>query len=370
MNDIQASINQSSALVQNPFGTLTPKSASYSSTQAVSHELAEMQAQIYLAKQFPRNQMESTERILTACQRPGLANVAVYSYAKGGTDICGPSIRLAEEIARNWGNVECGWNEVEREDDRSKVRAFAWDKETNVLKSLIFYVPHYRTTKRGTTRLTDERDIYEHLANNASRRLRNCILALIPGDVVDAAVEQCQRTMATNIDLSHESIKKLVEAFVPLGVTKTQIEKRIQRRIETITPAQFIKMREIYASIKDGMSSVEDWFETSKEAEEPIQTPQVEQTKATDALKETVLNNSNLVGDPIHEAKENKPKEKALTKKQQEELNQFESFKQRVAEAVKKAELNSIADEVIGSDIDAKLKDELYKAIDLRYQEI
>ncbi|MBQ9872940.1 MAG: hypothetical protein IJM30_00580, partial [Thermoguttaceae bacterium] len=81
------------------------------------------------AKQFPRDQRRSTEQILTACQRPGLAAVAVYSYARGGTAISGPSIRLAEEIARDWGNLECGWNELERKEDSSIVRAFAWDKE-------------------------------------------------------------------------------------------------------------------------------------------------------------------------------------------------------------------------------------------------
>lgn len=358
MNDIQTSVNQNSALVQNPFGTsLESKVPSYSSTQAASHELAEMQAQIYLAKQFPRNQMESAERILTACQRPGLANVAVYSYAKGGTDICGPSIRLAEEIARNWGNIECGWNEVERESDRSKVRAFAWDKETNVLKSLIFYVPHYRTSKRGTTRITDERDIYEHLANNASRRLRNCILALIPGDVVDAAVEQCQRTMATHIDLSKESIKKLVDAFVPLGVSKTQIEKRIQRRIESITPAQFVRMREIYTSIKDGMSSAEDWFDAETvNQEDTLQT----RNKATEALKQTLIRDSVPVSEETKTQTKAKPKANSYYKELADE------FVKRIASSSSIDELKKITDEVISANIPDDSKQSIYQLIDTR----
>lgn len=359
MNDIQTYVNQNSALVQNPFGSsLEQKSPNYSSTQAASHELAEMQAQIYLAKQFPRNQMESTERILTACQRPGLANVAVYSYAKGGSDICGPSIRLAEEIARNWGNVECGWNEVERESDRSKVRAFAWDKETNVLKSLIFYVPHYRSSKRGTMRITDERDIYEHLANCASRRLRNCILALIPGDVVDAAVEQCQRTMATHIDLSKDSIKKLVDAFAPLGVSKTKIEKRIQRRIESITPAQFVRMREIYTSIKDGMSSAEDWFE-QESVEQENASSNGAANKATEALKQTLIRN------PEQTPEEPKPQSKSKSK-----ANSFKEiaveYEKRIVNCSSIDELKLITDEVISSNIPEDIKQSIYSLIDSR----
>ena len=360
MNDIQTYVNQNSTLVQNPFGTaLESKAPSYSSTQAASHELAEMQAQIYLAKQFPRNQMESAERILTACQRPGLANVAVYSYAKGGTDICGPSIRLAEEIARNWGNIECGWNEVERESDRSKVRAFAWDKETNVLKSLIFYVPHYRTSKRGTTRITDERDIYEHLANNASRRLRNCILALIPGDVVDAAVEQCQRTMATHIDLSKDSIKKLVDAFAPLGVSKNQIEKRIQRRIESITPAQFVRMREIYTSIKDGMSSAEDWFEQETVEQENASSNGAAANKATEALKQSLIRN------PEQTTEEPKPQSKSKSKANSFK-EQADEFVKRIASSSSIDELKKITDEVISANIPDDIKQSIYQLIDTR----
>jgi len=42
---------------------------------------------------------------------------------------------------------------------------------------------------------------------------------------------------------------------------KERIEKKIQRRIDTITAAQVIGLRKIYNSLTDGMSSVADWFE-------------------------------------------------------------------------------------------------------------
>lgn len=307
MNELTTSPNITSNIVANPFGSVTGNlSANIGTTQASTHELAEMQAQIFLAKQFPRDQRQATENILTACQRPGLANVAVYSYARGGTNITGPSIRLAEEIARNWGNLECGWNELEREYDKSKVRAFAWDKQTNVLKTLVFYVPHYRTTRLERKRITDERDLYELLANQAARRMRNCILALIPGDVIDAAVDQCQRTMVTHVDISPESIKKLVDAFSAFGVTKAQIEKRIQRRIDAITPAQFVKMREIYTSLNDGMSDPADWFEPEEEKSESASTSKKSSpnaTAATQSLKAS-LSGKNLLATTTPEAKE------------------------------------------------------------------
>ena len=267
MNELEA-LNPnmtSESIVANPFGNSLNTKQDVATAQVVSHEVATMQAQIFLAKQFPRDQRQSMDKILTACQRPGLASAAVYSYARGGTNISGPSIRLAEELARNWGNLECGWDELEREGDASKVRAFAWDKETNVLKTLTFVVRHYRNTKNGSYRLKDERDIYELLANQAARRMRNCILALVPGDVVEAAVEQCQKTMITSCEINAETIRKLVETFEGFGVTKRQIEKRIQRNLESITPAQFVRMREIYTSLRDGMSEPADWFDMDEE---------------------------------------------------------------------------------------------------------
>ena len=352
--------------VANPFGGNMIQANKVGTAQAVSHELAEMQAQIYLAKQFPRDQMKSTERILTACQRPGLASVAVYSYAKGGTSVSGPSIRLAEEIARDWGNLECGWNELEREDDMSKVRAFAWDKETNVLKTLFFYVPHYRTTRQGRKRLTDEREIYELLANQAARRMRNCILALIPGDVVDAAVEQCERTMVTHCEITPDSIKKLIEAFEPFGVTKKQIEKRIQRNIESITPAQFVRMREIFTSLRDGVSDASDWFEISENEDDKANA-----NSGTQAVKEA-LKNSVKRTPKQHKSKPTSGGlliDSVTEVSTDEEQTLPEILRSKILNATSTDELASVAENLVGNEtLKESERDELYKLIDERSQ--
>jgi hypothetical protein len=224
--------------------------------------ISEVQGAIVLAKKFPRNQIEALDRITTACQRPSLAEQALYSYARGGTEITGPSIRLAEAIAQNWSNLQFGIKELEQRNGESTVEAFAWDVETNVKQVKTFQVKHERHTKKGKYTLEDPRDIYETVANQGARRLRACILGIIPGDVIDAAVSQCEQTLKAKADTSVDALKKLVEAFAAFKVTKEQIEKRIQRRIDTITPAQLIQLRKIYNSLKDGMSSAADWFET------------------------------------------------------------------------------------------------------------
>ena len=246
---------------------------------------AEVQGAIILAKRYPRNQIEAMDRIMVACQRPGLAEQALYSYAKGGTEITGPSIRLAEAVAQNWGNLQFGIKELEQRNGESTVEAFAWDMETNVRQEMTFQVKHERHTKKGNYRLEDPREIYEAVANQGARRLRACILGIIPGDVIDSAVSQCEKTLKAKADTSPEALKKLVAAFAAYKVTKEQIEKRIQRRLDTITAAQLVQLRKIYNSLKDGMSSPADWFDADapaavvslkdkvKKAREPKQAP-------------------------------------------------------------------------------------------------
>ena len=176
--------------------------------------VAEIQASMMIAKSFPRDQIAAMDRILNACTRINLANAAVYQYARGGTDITGPSIRLAETIAQNWGNISFGIRELESSNGESTVQAYCRDIETNTYREMTFQVPHIRYSKsKGNTKLTDPRDIYELIANQGARRLRACILAIIPGDVTEAALEQCELTMRAKADTSPEAVQKMIEAF-------------------------------------------------------------------------------------------------------------------------------------------------------------
>jgi len=254
--------------------------------------ISEVQGAIILAKKFPRNQIECLDRIKTTCQRKGLAEQALYSYSKGGTEITGPSIRLAEAIAQNWNNLQFGIKELEQRNGESTVESFCWDMETNVRQVKTFQVKHERHTKKGSYKLEDPRDIYELTANQGARRLRACILGVIPGDIIDAAVGQCEETLKATADTSADAIKKLIEAFAPFHVTKDQIEKRIQRHIDAITPAQIISLKKIYISLKDGMSSAADWFDVIESKSADSNAGLKEKLKGTAKKEEPVAEES------------------------------------------------------------------------------
>ncbi|WP_295401697.1 hypothetical protein [uncultured Thiocystis sp.] len=261
----------------NPFQS--QQSLTHTAETGSAREIQEVQAAMVIAKRFPRDQVTATDRILQACTRQTLAEGALYSYNRGGSEITGPSIRLAETLAQCWGNIQFGIRELEQRIGDSTVEAFAWDLETNTRQTKVFQVPHERHTKAGSKRLSDPRDIYELVANQGARRLRACILGVIPGDVTEAAVQQCEVTLAAKADTSPEAVKRLVETFGKLGVTAEMLTKRLGNRLEAIRPAQVIQLRKIYASLRDGMSSIGDWFEVAP-------TPQAESMKARERLME------------------------------------------------------------------------------------
>jgi len=253
-----------------------------------SRAMQEVKAAMTIAKRFPRDEYAAIERIKSACKRVGLAESAKYSYPRGGTRVEGASIRLAEMLAQNWGNIDFGVIELEQDKKNAEsiCMAYAWDLETNTRQSKTFTVPHMRYTKEGTKLLEDPRDIYEMVANNGARRLRACILGVIPGDIQDIAMEECTNTLAgQNKEPLEDRIRKMISAFKDYGVTKAMIEGRLGHDVSAIDETEFVGLRSVYNSLKDGMGSREDFFTVSEKKEaEP------KKKSAADVVKGNISN--------------------------------------------------------------------------------
>lgn len=287
MNDMPEENVSNSPIATTPRNNLATQMAG---TQAlVQRSLAEVQVAVMMAKQFPRDVISVKENLMIDCCRPELAEKAMYSYAKGGTNITGPSIRLAEAAERAWGNMQSGWRELSRTTvagvGQSEIEAFCWDTETNTRSSVTFTVRHWRDTKQGGYALKEERDIYELCANQASRRKRACILQRIDGGIIADAIKQCETTMTTKVQATPERIASMAKMFLDeYGITQAQIEKRIQRRMEAINPPLMISLTKIYNSLKEGMSKAQDWFEPEVETEDEAEEAKTKTQKVKDKL--------------------------------------------------------------------------------------
>ena len=276
----------------NVFNNGQPKEMSVASAAtalATTRQAQEVQAAMVVAKKFPRDEAKSMERILSACTRKTLAESAIYSYPRGGTEVTGPSIRLAECMAQNWGNIDFGYIELEQKQGESTVMAYAWDLETNTRQSKVFTVPHRRETKSGSYALTDSRDIYELIANQAARRVRSCVLAVIPGDVVEAAVQQCELTMKAGMSSKPlgDLIAEMIQCFAKYDVTEEMLSAYIGKNIEAFNEKDVLKLRKIYGSLKDGilgndyfLNRMKESVPTVDESTGEVIDPQPEQKKA------------------------------------------------------------------------------------------
>ena len=234
-----------------------------------SRAIAEAQGKLVIAKRFPRNEVAAYAKAMEACQRPSMAAKAFYRFPRGGQTVEGPTIRFAEELARCWGNIDYGIKELSQDDGKSEMQAYAWDLETNAQSVQNFTNPHQREQGKKMVTLTSQRDIYENNANMATRRLRSRILAILPSWFVEDAIEECKKTLAGQNDLPLvDRVKKMVVQFAKFGVTQEQIERRLKRKIETMTAEDFVEYIGIYNAIKGGDSKIADWFEAEKTANE------------------------------------------------------------------------------------------------------
>ncbi|MDR2488575.1 MAG: hypothetical protein LBD42_03675 [Desulfovibrio sp.] len=239
--------------------------------------IAEVQASMAIAKRFPRDELEAYTRILNACKRLSLAENATYAYPRGETTVVtGPSIRLAEVLANAWGNIDYGYREVGSGPGYTDVEAYAFDKESNTRSCRTFRVPHIRYTKYGNNKLKDPRDVYEVVASNASRRIRACILQIIPGDITEEAMNACKSTLKKSCgDVTLvDRVRKMSAVFQEYGVTTEMLERRLGHRLDATIEQDLVQLRSIYTSIRDGAAKREDFFDLVAASPECGQKPE------------------------------------------------------------------------------------------------
>lgn len=239
-----------------------PQTSNEVSQAMASKELARVQGQVFMAKQFPRDMSNVMNRIYASCERPKLAEISEYEYPRGGQKIVGASIRLLEMVAQCYGNISYSWKELTRDmtNHKSTVLAYAWDLETNIYSELEFDVYHYRSARGQRILLTDDRDIYELVSNQATRRVRRCLENIIPRDIVEDAREQCHKTMETKIDWQSKLDSGIEIMREQYGVSLKQLEERFGMNRRAFTANTCRELNRIYVSIRDGMAPVEEFF--------------------------------------------------------------------------------------------------------------
>lgn len=250
--------------IQLPAASAGPGRVGQTTAIEQSRAVAEVQASVVLAAQRPRDTQAAIRAMRESCRIKRLAERAFFRYKRGGEQITGPTVHLARELARIWGNVSYGINELERDDahGQSVMLAWAWDLETNVRPSQAFIVPHRRDTKDGVKHLVDLRDVYENNTNHAARRLRQQIWAVLPPWFVEEAEDLCAKTLREGggVPLGTR-IANAVNAYAAgPKVRVEQLEAKVGRPSGKWDEFDLAQLTVIYRSLERGEVRVEDEF--------------------------------------------------------------------------------------------------------------
>lgn len=242
---------------------------------------AEVKAAVVVAQQCPRNVPLARASMIESCEQKELAERAFFRYSRGGSRITGPTVHLARELARCWGNVQYGIAELRRDDiaGESEMMAFAWDVQTNTRSASTFIVPHVRDKQGGGQRLTETRDIYENNANMGARRVREAIFAILPPWFTEQAKVVCNATIEKGDGTPVEQrIATAVEAFSKAGISKRQLEDKIGLKADKWTARDVAALEVVFRSLVARETTKEEEFPSGGLAsalakDEPASTP-------------------------------------------------------------------------------------------------
>ena len=138
--------------------------------------------------------------------------------------------------------------------------------------------------------MTDPRDIYERIVNDGARRKRAVLLEILPGDVVEDFLNECEKTLiGSNTKPLKERITDMLKLFEELGVTQEMLEQRIGTKCDNFIAKNIVDLGSIYNSIKNNFAPIEKYFEVPSAAEKQKEVAEAKLLKSSgkDGKKKT-----------------------------------------------------------------------------------
>lgn len=266
------------------FDGMTIERAGETAARAMAKQAeAAIQARYVMAMQRPRDIMAARTRLLKDCERPVFAEKAIY-HKPVGKGLEGPSIRMAEAATRALTNTMTSATAVYDDSEKRVIRVMSIDLENNSSFEKDITIPKtverssgngrevvsVRTNKSGNTTYTvkaTEDEILNTENRLISIAMRGCMLRLVPGDILEEAIQECYATMAKKDAQDPDAaLKKLADSFAGIGVTPDQLSQYLGHPLAQVQAKELTTLRGIYTAIKDGEAS---WAEVlaAKDAE-------------------------------------------------------------------------------------------------------
>ncbi len=252
-------------------------------TREASIARHEIETALMVARRFPRDEERALNTLLAACKRLSFAERTIYSYPRGNTIIQGPSVHLAREAARVFGNIDYGFRIVRDDGKAMTVRGFAFDKETNTRVESDAHFRKLVYRKKGGWQTPDERDLRELVNKHGAIVERNCILKIVPDYFKEEAMAASREAQRAHVGKDTVVIvRDLLASFLTLHVTEADLHKFLKHPVSRINGEELVQLRGIYRSIADGNSDWSDYADP--DAEKPAGAPNAAQGGTMDDL--------------------------------------------------------------------------------------
>lgn len=227
---------------------------------AIGLTRAEIDQQIATAHAYPRSITKATKNILSLVTIDAQsAEECNYSLPRGGKAISGPSIRLAEIVAGQWGNCRVGARvvHVDRAEKYVEAEGVFHDLETNTA-----------TTARVRRRISDKNNklLTEDMiivTGNAAASIakRNAILGGVPKAVWRKAHDAALSTIKGDVKTLRERRDTIMKAFAAFGVKPEQVTAAIDLGgIDDVMIEHMPILVGMASALKSGEATVEEMF--------------------------------------------------------------------------------------------------------------
>lgn len=200
-----------------------------------------VQARVFMAKQFPRDEKRAIEVLKGYCEDFNFAIDALYAFPRGETTVMGLSVVFARAAVQQWGNMTSGWEQTGETSDAVLVQGFCWDLQTNATKTYLLSVGKKvmkKVYEKGKYIRTDwvpadERQLRELIARTGSMMERNAVVNSFPAHVTQACLERAKVTVAANSS-TPQAIERTINAFKSINVSEQQLEQYAGKQLKKL----------------------------------------------------------------------------------------------------------------------------------------
>lgn len=246
---------------------------------------AEIDVQISTAKKYPRDIRTFKKRAISmATLDEETAGACLYSLPRGGRNIAGPSVRLAEIAVSNYQNMRAGVRIIGEDGEWVTSQAVAHDLENNICISVEV---RRRVLKRKSRKNEYDADAVALAgAAGSSIALRNAVFRVIPRAFINEIYSAARDTAIGNASTLKDKRAKCLDAFAKMGVREDRIFPSLGvKSVEDIGLDELEKLRGLYTAIKDGDTTIDDAFPDPSEAKPAADD---RPKSGTDAVKEAL----------------------------------------------------------------------------------